>query len=196
MLFYLSWDSISQKTGFPQRLSVYLNFHYCFTSLIWTEGDEGSLTSIKKLQETMLSVLNSPAIPPNIFNYGSLQRMLQNPGENSCYALTGARRERNPLPMTDGLRIIHHHDSACPWHLHGVCQRCWRTRTQGISWTMWKTWSTSQLCSLAGDIIAQCRAPEINYKDNLNKREVAKSPQSCSTGDRKNHRILWAGSNL
>lgn len=27
----------------------------------------------------MLSVLNSPAIPPNLFNYGNLQRMLQNP---------------------------------------------------------------------------------------------------------------------
>lgn len=32
----------------------------------------------------MLSVLNSPAISPNLLNYGSLQSMLQNPGENSC----------------------------------------------------------------------------------------------------------------
>lgn len=101
---------------------MYLNFHYCFTSLIRTEGDEGSLTSIKKLQETMLSVLNSPATPPNLFNYGSLQRMLPNPGENSCCALTCTRKARNLLPMITAMRIIHHHDSACPWHLHGVCK--------------------------------------------------------------------------
>lgn len=46
------------------------------------------------------------------------------------------------------------------------------------------------------EAIAQLGAPEINYRNNLNKREVAKSPQSCSTGDRMNHRIVWVGTDL
>lgn len=155
---------------------MYLNFHYGFTPLIWTARDEASLTSIKKLHETLLSVLNTPAISPNLLSYGSLQSILQNPGESSCWAHTDAQRGRSPLPMIAGTRTIHHYSCACPWHPHGTSQRCGRVRTstpkrypRGVLSCAGTAPHLRHVPRL-GDI-AQRMVTEINYRTNPNGRE-------------------------